>query len=195
MQFLSPTAALEAPIDWITALKRGDRRAQRLLYERTAERMYYVCLRYVADEDIARDLMHDGYIKVFTKIRTFRGDAAVETWVTRIMVNNALSFLRQQKRRGFTADIDNVQISSSDPDPSQVLDEVRDLSAREVLDAILELPDGYRTVLSMYVLDGFTHKEIGEELGISEGTSKSQLSKARRMLRDRLIKKEPGDEG
>jgi len=143
-------------------------------------------LRYLGAKSDAEDAMHDAFIKVFAHISNFRGDAAVETWITRIMVNTSINVIRKVARRGIKKDIEKVVLKDEN-DQTEMLDESSDtLSAQDVLQLITALPPGYRAVLSMYALDGFTHKEIAKKLGISEGTSKSQLAKARRMLKSRI---------
>jgi len=177
--------------EWIEACKRGERIAQRWLYEKYSGKMLYVCLRYLGAKNDAEDAMHDAFIKVFAHITNFRGDAAVETWITRIMVNTSINVIRKVARRGIKKDIENVVLKDEDDHTEMVDESSNKLSAQAVLHMITELPPGYRTVLSMYALDGFSHKEIAKKLGISEGTSKSQLAKARRMLKSRI---EEGDE-
>ena len=171
--------------EWIAACKRGERIAQRWLYEKYASNMYYVCLRYLGNEDDAQDIMHDAFVKVFANIAKFRGDAAIKTWITRIMVNTSINRIRKDAKRGFTKDVDNIHLVDEN-DQTEMIEAPKTMSAQEVLKMITELPLGYRTVLSMYALDGYTHREIALELGISEGTSKSQLAKARKMLKNRI---------
>lgn len=151
--------------------------------------MYYVCLRYLGNADDARDIMHDAFVKVFASIAKFRAEASIETWISRIMANTSISQIRKEAKKNFVKDIDDVQVADTE-DTTGVFDvEKADVTADEVLELIQKLPTGYRVVLSMYALDGFTHKEIADKLGISEGTSKSQLAKARKMLKKQLAKK------
>ena len=171
--------------EWIEACKRGERLAQRWLYEKYSGKMYYVCFRYLGNSDEAQDTLHDAFIKVFASITRFRGDAALETWLTRIMANTSINAIRKQARRGIKKDIDDYKLAD-ESDTTAMLDAPTGLSAQDVLKMIAELPIGYRTVLSMYALDKYSHREISEALGISEGTSKSQLAKARRMLKQRI---------
>lgn len=171
--------------EWIEACKRGERLAQRWLYEKFAGKMFYVCMRYLGNADEAQDTLHDAFIKVFAHITRFRGDAALETWLTRVMVNTSINSIRKQARRGIKKDFDDVKLAD-ESDATGLLDAPAGLSAQDVLAMITELPIGYRTVLSMYALDGYSHQEIAAELGISEGTSKSQLAKARKMLKQRI---------
>lgn len=172
-------------VEWIDACRRGERIAQRWLYEKYAGKMFYVCLRYLGDADDAQDTMHDAFVKVFASIARFRGDAALETWISRIMANTSINSIRKQARRGIKKDIEDVKLAD-ESDATGLIETPNSLSAQEVLQMITELPVGYRTVISMYALDGYTHQEIASTLGISEGTSKSQLAKARKMLKQRI---------
>lgn len=167
----------------------GNKKAQKYLYELYAKNMYYICLRYCGDRDLANDLMHDGFVKVFTHLKTFRAEAKLKTWITRVMANHSISYCKAEARKQLTS-FDKVEYGVIDDakDPAEMLEEVKTQSAKDVLEAILELPAGYRTVLSMYALDGYSHKEIAAELGVTEGTSKSQLAKARKMLLKRVGK-------
>jgi len=133
--------------------------------------------------------MHDGFIKVFMNIGSFREQSSLETWVTRIMINNSISALRKEVKKGIKVNIDDVKIKDDDVVPFE-LENAHSITAKEVFEKLTELPLGYRTVLSMYVLDGFSHKEIAKSLSISEGTSKSQLAKAKKMLAKMLNEKE-----
>lgn len=171
--------------EWIEACKRGERLAQRWLYEKYSGKMYYVCFRYLGNSDEAQDTLHDAFIKVFASITRFRGDAALETWITRIMANTSINSIRKQARRGIKKDIEDYKLADED-DFTGAIDAPTGLSAQDVLQMITDLPIGYRTVLSMYALDNYSHSEIAKALGISEGTSKSQLAKARRMLKQRI---------
>lgn len=171
--------------EWLDACKRGERVAQRWLYEKYAGKMTYVCLRYLGNEEDAQDVMHDAFVKVFASISRFRGDAKIETWITRIMANTAINAIRKHARRGIKKDVDHIHLVDKS-DQTGMIETPNSLSAQEVLKMIMDLPVGYRTVLSMYALDGYTHQEIAKTLGISEGTSKSQLAKARKMLKSRI---------
>ena len=171
--------------EWIDACRRGERIAQRWLYEKYSGKMFYVCLRYLGDADDAQDVMHDAFVKVFASIARFRGDAALETWISRIMANTSINSIRKLARRGIKKDIEDVKLAD-ESDATGLIETPNSLSAQEVLQMITELPVGYRTVISMYALDGYTHQEIANTLGISEGTSKSQLAKARKMLKQRI---------
>ncbi len=172
----------------LAACKAGKRVAQKRIYELFAPKMLNVCRRYARDTEQARDFMHDGFIKVFMNISKFRGEAALETWITRIMINNSISAIKKEIRKGIKVKIEDANLKDSQSFDFE-LESKQPISARNVFDTLDDLPLGYRTVLSLYVLDGFTHKEIAGQLGISEGTSKSQLAKAKRLLAKMLKEK------
>lgn len=167
-----------------TALVRraraGEMDAMRRLYEMHASRVYTVIRRLAGNDDLAADLAQDAWTMAFQKIRGFRGDSAFGTWVHRIAVNTALTWLRQAARRRDLERGFDGQSTLGNPDrwpASGVADRV---TVQRALDM---LPDGYRSVLWLHDVEGYTHEEIGARLGIAVGTSKSQLSKARARLR------------
>jgi len=127
--------------------------------------------------------MHDSFIKVLDKLGSYRGDGALGGWIRRITVNTCLNYLRDKKDS--SEDLDNVCEGNFDASEEKVHGEI---SAKELLKYIQELPDGYRTVFNLYVIEGYKHQEIGELLGISENTSKTQLAKAKKALQKRLEK-------
>lgn len=141
-----------------------------------------VCRQYLRDNDLAEEVMLNGFFKVFTKIDTYSGQGSFEGWIRRIMVNESLSVLRRQKKLFFKDEsvIENSLEHSAEIDSELEVEEIQKL-----IDA---LPDGYKTVFVLYVVDGYKHSEISELLQISEGTSKSQLSKARSMLQAMITK-------
>lgn len=165
----------------VAACKAGKKVAQKRIYELFAGKMLNVCRRYAKDSEHARDLMHDGFIKVFLNIEKFREQSTLQTWITRIMINNSISAIKKDIRRGIKVNIDDVYLQEDDAAEYELL-EKQPITARQVFEKLADLPLGYKTVLSLYVLDGHTHKQIGEKLGITEGTSKSQLAKAKRLL-------------
>ena len=179
----------------VAACVAGDKMAQNYLYEQHAKSMFYVCFRYCGDRDTAKDLMHDGFIKVFTHLKSFRAEAKLKTWMTRVMANHSISYSKKEARKQLIS-MNKVEFAVTDDgkNPEELLEKAKKgANAQEVLAAILTLPTGYRTVISMYALDGYTHREIAEHLGVTEGTSKSQLAKARRMLL-KLVTKTENDE-
>ncbi len=154
---------------------------QKELYERYYGKMLGVCLRYAVDRDDAKDILQDGFVKIFQNISTFTFSSPLEVWMRRVMVNTAIDKYRKNALTPIHQDIDMAgQVSVDD-------DILGKISADELLKCINAMPDGYRMVFNMYIIEGFSHKEIGEKLNISEGTSKSQLSKARAYLQ-KMIK-------
>lgn len=168
----------------ITALKRGESRAHKIVYERFAGKMLAVCTRYCANRDDAEEVMLDGFMRVFEKIGQFREDGSFEGWVRRIMVTESLMFLRRNKQWRQEIPIDEVTV---EPDYEWADTAVHE---NDLLKMVNQLPDGYRTVFNLYAIEGYAHAEIAEMLGISEGTSKSQLSRARTLLQANLKKLE-----
>lgn len=164
--------------------KRKERKAQELLYQALASKMLGVCVRYAKDSFEAEDILQSGFIKVFQKVSEFRGDGSFEGWIRRIMVNTAIEVYRKNQRSLNVVDIDQVF------DEPQTMFDMSGLETKDLLKLIQQLPGGYRLVFNMYVIEGYSHKEIGEQLNISEGASKSQLSRARALLREKIIKME-----
>jgi RNA polymerase sigma factor (sigma-70 family) len=143
--------------------------------------MYGVCLRYAADADEAQDLLQDGFITVFTKLKDYRNDGSLEGWIRKIMVNTCLMYLR--KKQLMISDIsEGIPLSSDD----NIIDQI---AAEELIQLLHDLPTGYRMVFNLYAVEGYTHQEIGERLGISEGTSKSQFSRAKKALQQMVQQK------
>ncbi|MBP9104311.1 MAG: RNA polymerase sigma factor [Chitinophagaceae bacterium] len=164
--------------DLITGCIEGNRRMQEILYSRFSAKMYGVCLRYASNAAEAEDILQEGFIKIFKKIDTFRSEGSFEGWVRRIFVNTAIEHFR---RRKYLTPVTEKEENTIEGKYISVLDE---LAEQDILNLVQELSPGYRTVFNMYVVEGYTHKEIGDILGISEGTSKSQLSRAKVILQD-----------
>ena len=168
--------------DLIAACLRGDPRAQRQLYNQFAGLMLTVCRRYLKRQEDAEEALLLGFAKVFRALPTFRQEGSFEGWVRRIMVNEALMELRRREPLHLSfedfAQPENLAATPATADTQ--------LQAEELLVLLQELPTGYRTVFNLYALEGYSHPEIAELLGITEGTSKSQLSKARALLQRRL---------
>lgn len=168
--------------DLIEGCIRGDRKMQYELYERYAPKMYGVCLRYAASAEEAQDILQEGFIKVYKKISSYRGDGSFEGWVRRIFVNTAIEHFR---KKTYLQPITEQEESTIEGKYLSVLD---NLAEKDIIQLVQQLSPGYRTVFNMYVIEGYTHKQIADALGISEGTSKSQLSRAKLILQD-LVKK------
>jgi len=168
--------------DLISGCIDGNRRMQEELYRRFSPRMYAVCLRYASSSEEAEDILQEGFIKIFKKLTSYRGDGSFEGWIRRIFVNTAIEHFR---RRRYLQPVTEKEENTIEGKFLSVLDE---LAEKDILELIRQLSPGYRTVFNMYVVEGYTHKEIGDILGISEGTSKSQLSRAKVILQD-MVKK------
>jgi len=166
---------------FVKKLKESDAKAQRVFYEQLAPKMYGICLRFAFAKDDADDILQDGFIRVFKHIKDFRGEGSLEGWVRRTIVNTAINYYKKKIKQGINVDLDIVQ--GKVKEASGVVEK---MAADELLTLIGELPPGYRTVFNLNVIEGYTHKEIGKILEISENTSKSQLSRARASLQNRL---------
>lgn len=155
---------------------QNDTPAQNELYRRFAGKMMGVCMRYTRNREDAADVLQDSFVKIFINLKSFKGDGAFEGWMKRIIINTALKHYHKNLKYKEESDIDAAYDIGFD---SNI---VSNISAGEVMKLVQQLPDGYRTIFSLYVIEGYQHNEIGEMLGISEGTSKSQLSRARNFL-------------
>jgi RNA polymerase sigma factor (sigma-70 family) len=162
--------------DLITGCIQGDRKMQYELYQRFASKMYGVCLRYAANAEEAEDMLQEGFVKVFRKLDSFRSEGSFEGWVRRIFVNTAIE---QFRKKNYLQPITEREEATVEGSYLSVLD---NLAERDIIGLVQQLSPGYRTVFNMYVVEGYTHKEIADALGISEGTSKSQLSRAKLIL-------------
>jgi RNA polymerase sigma factor (sigma-70 family) len=160
---------------------RRDPRCEEELYSRYCRRMYALCLRYARHEAEAQDMLQDGFIRVFEKLKGFRGDGSLEGWVRRIMVHTAIDVHR---RKAFSMERLGVEQMPEEPVPSTALGS---LGEQELLALVSSLPDGYRMVFNLHAIEGYDHAEIATLLNCGESTSRSQLAKARRMLRTLII--------
>lgn len=167
----------------IAACKRGESWACKEIYENYAPLMMSVCLRYVNDRETARDLLQDGFIKVFTKINDYAGSGSLGGWIRRIFVTTSLEYLRNMDALKLSVSIDEPEVI-----PPFVNESVLDcLSADELLECVSGLPNGYRTVFNLFAIEGFSHKEIAEILQISEITSRTQFVRARNVLQKKVL--------
>lgn len=164
-----------------------DRVAQKALYERHAPKMMSISRMYVKDFHFAEDVMLRAFFKAFKNLKSYKAKGSFEGWLRKITVREAIDFLRAQKRLGFSGELDENQSTSENLFVQQ--EEVDDLQKH-----IDVLPEGYKNVLLLYAVEGYKHREIAKMLGISENTSKSQLSKARKMLREKMQAKKKQDE-
>lgn len=161
----------------IKGCRKGDRLAQKELYEKFSRKMMGVCLRYANDRETARDLLQDGFVKVFTNIDSYSGMGSFEGWMRRIFVNCALESLRKSDVLREASDLDNSW-DLVEPDASVI----EHLSAQELMSLIQELPPGFKAVFNLFAIEGYSHKEIGDMLQITESTSRSQYTRARQLL-------------
>lgn len=165
--------------DLINACRQRDRRAQQALYDRFAPSMFGVCKRYVKTQEDAEDVLIEAFFKVLTNIDQYKGEGSFEGWIRRIVVNESLMALR--KRVNFSQ-----MLELSDIDIPVTTSALQELVAQDILNLIELLPIGYRTVFNLYVMEGYKHREIGQIMGISINTSKSQLILAKKRLKNLL---------
>ena len=156
---------------------KGDQRAQQALFEKFAGKMMSVCMRYAGDREKAQDLLQDGFVKVFVHLHKFKGEGSFEGWIRRTMINTALDELRKRNRLQIDADISEAEHLAGGGEMS-----TSGLRVEEMMTIIQAMPTGYRTVFNMYAIEGYSHQEIANELGMSESTSKTQYRKARTYL-------------
>jgi RNA polymerase sigma-70 factor (ECF subfamily) len=168
----------------IEGCRRNDRTAQKALYEHMAGKMFAICCRYVKDRMEAEDVLVTSFTKVFDRIEQFKAEGSFEGWVRRIVVNESLTYLRKNKSMYLETDLE-----AADREPDLGALDLQ-LEAEDLLKLVAELPAGYKIVFNLYAIDGYSHREIAGQLGISENTSKSQLSRARTYLQNRLLELE-----
>lgn len=160
----------------------GDRRDQELLYRRHASKLYAVCLQYSGNDEEGRDILQEGFIKIFENLDHYKHEGSFEGWMRRIMVNTALEKFRSKHNLYRVDDIDQIPEQDAEPDNQ----DYAGLETNDLLEIIRELPPKYRVVFNLYAIEGYSHKEIGKMVKISEGTSKSNLSRARVILQRRV---------
>jgi RNA polymerase sigma factor (sigma-70 family) len=170
--------------DLIKGCLQRDRTAQKRLYDTYSSKMYALCYRYVRNPMEAEDILVTAFMKVFDKIDQFKSEGSFEGWIRRIVVNEALTQLRRNRSMYLETELEQAD---REPDYDKLSDH---LEAEDLLNMIQEMPAGYRIVFNMYAIDGYSHKEIAEHLGISENTSKSQLSRARTYLQKMLVERD-----
>jgi RNA polymerase sigma factor (sigma-70 family) len=168
--------------DIIKGCLDGDRRDQELLYRRHASKLFAVCLQYTGNDEEARDILQEGFIKIYENLCHFKHEGSFEGWMRRIVVNTALEKYRSRHNLYRVDDIDSIKEPEAEPSS----EDYAGLEAADLLFIIRELPPKYRMVFNLYAIEGYTHKEISSMLHISEGTSKSNLSRARIILQRRV---------
>jgi RNA polymerase sigma factor (sigma-70 family) len=164
----------------IEGCRKGERTAQRALYDLYCRKMMVVCLRYSKATPEAEDILQEGFVKVFQAIGNFRAESKLETWITRIMVNTALNAKRKKLYLFPMVDIEETNLP-------EVEMSISGIHFTQLLEMIQALPQGCQIVFNLFAIEGFSHKEIAEQLGISEGTSKSQFARAKSLLQQRLL--------
>tara|TARA_B100000508_G_C11451466_1_gene274323 strand:- start:182 stop:721 length:540 start_codon:yes stop_codon:yes gene_type:complete len=166
----------------IQACIREDKIAQRFMYDLYAPKMYFVCLRYARHTQEAQDMLQDGFIKVFDHLSSFKYNGSFEGWIRRIIVNTSLNHCRKSSFKQEHVGLEDYH------EKTVKADAISRMSEEELLKMIQSLPDGYRIVFNLYVIEGYSHKEIGKMLDISESTSRSQLAKSRKWMQAALKK-------
>ena len=165
--------------EWVQACKRRDRKAQEVVFTRFSGKMMAVCKRYVGAGPLAEDVLMEGFMKVFTKIDLFQEKGSFEGWIRRIMVNESLMALRKEGKIKFQDTDFGYEIGEAE-------EAFTNLQLEEINKLIESLPLGYKTIFNLYAIEGYSHQEIAKMLGIQEGTSKSQLSRARGLLQEKF---------
>ena len=160
---------------------KGDRASQKAIYDRLAPLMLPLCMRYVGDRSLAEDVLQDGFITLFTHMDSYKGNGSFEGWARKIFVTTALMELRKKDALKMSDELDTVRGMKADL-PSQG----QNIGYKELMKLVMQLPAGFRTVFNMYAVEGYSHKEIGDILGISESTSRTQLSRARICLQNMI---------
>lgn len=169
----------------IELCKTGNAKAQQTLYNRYHRAMFRIALRITHDQMEAEDVLQESFVRAFRSLKTFKGDATFGAWLKRIVINTSINHIKKRKAEFVELEADRFEVAEPEapaPKPSWSMDQLRN--------AISQLPDGYRTVFNLYQIEGYDHKEIGHILNISEATSKSQFSRAKRKLRQMLTRTE-----
>jgi len=170
--------------DFISACIKNEEWAQKMLYEEYYPKLYPVSIRYTKDSQEALDVLHDGFLKIFKNIGKYKEGTNLEAWLKRIVINTAIDHYRK-KSRTRTSDIEDAHDVCT-----LEADAVSQMNANAILGAISELPDQYRTIFNLFIIEGFSHQEISDKLGINESTSRSNLAKARKRLKKILHEKQ-----
>jgi RNA polymerase sigma-70 factor, ECF subfamily len=178
------TAMTKQLPDILQACKKGDRLAQKQFYEHFKDKMFALCLRYTNSREDAEDVLQEGFVKVFRDLHQYKGAGSLEGWVRKVILNVALLALRRKMNDPGTVDLDQVAWKIEGEAPAFE----EGPPAKGLIKLMQKMPPGFRTVLNLYVLEGYTHPQIAVALGISEGTSKSQLSRAKAFMKNLLQK-------
>lgn len=171
--------------DIVEACKRGDRKAQFELYKLYSKAMYNICMRMLNSAENAEDALQNSFVDVFSKLDSFRFESSIGAWIKRIVINNCINQIKK-RRLDFAELNDNLHFVADENNTSTTAYSEEVLNVELIQKAIMQLPEGYRVVFSLYAMEGYDHEEIGEILGVTEATSKSQYSRAKAKLRQIL---------
>lgn len=171
--------------DIVEACKRGDRKAQFELYKLYSKAMYNICMRMLGSAENAEDALQNSFVDVFSKLDSFRFESSIGAWIKRIVINNCINQIKK-RRLDFAELNDNLHFVADENNTSTTAYSDEILNVELIQKAIMQLPEGYRVVFSLYAMEGYDHEEIGEILGVTEATSKSQYSRAKAKLRQIL---------
>ena len=175
------TVADTIDLQLINLCIKGDRASQKAIYDRLAPRMYPLCIRYIGNREMAADILQDGFITLFSRLQDYKGEGSFEGWARKIFVNTALMSLRKKDALKMSEELETVR-GMKDDLPTQN----QNIGYKELMKLVMGLPPGFRTVFNMYAIEGYSHKEISDMLGISETTSRTQLSRARVWLQNKI---------
>ena len=178
---------MDTPQDLIIACQKGKAWAQEALYTRYKSRLMGIAMRYAGSREHAQDILQEGFVRILTRCQNYKDKGSFEGWMTRIIINTAITFNRKWDYRRNELPEEHEEWIDSEIGPDHQLQE------KDLLELVQKLPAGYRTVFNMYVIDGYSHEEIANELNISESTSKTQLMKAKRKLAEQLTRQEQMD--
>lgn len=167
----------------IESCKKGNRAAQKILYDRLASRMFPVCMRYIGDRTAAEDVLQDGFVTLFTRLESYKGEGSFEGWARRIFVTTALMNLRKKDALKMSDELETVRGMKT-----ETTSQLQNIGYKELMKLVMSLPPGFRTVFNMYAIEGYSHKEIADMLGITETTSRTQFSRARVWLQNKIEK-------
>lgn len=162
---------------------QSDARAQKMLFDKYGKKFMGVCFRYAINEDEAKDILQEGFIKIFENLNKYSGKGSFEGWMRKIIINTALDNIRKNKKINFHLDVNEIEYKLISNDYIE-----ENLAAEDLLKILNNIPFGYKTVFNMYAIEGYSHKEIANKLGITESTSKSQYSRAKAVLRNTINK-------
>lgn len=172
--------------DIVRGCQAGERKAQYRLYERYSQRLFGICLRYTEDRHRAHDVLQESFIRIFGKIDQLHDPLQLEGWMRKVTVSTAINHYHQNRKHVNNTDLDTVMFRVADGGP----DVLSSMNSQELLKLVNTLPPGYKLVFNLFAIEGYSHREIGEMLKISEGTSKSQLNHAKIFLKNHLIKRQ-----